>query len=162
MAARSRVAVAEVNTVLAHSLIYYSQRQFSFRPVTREQLSGAEAFDAVIMENVDPGLLRDDWLAARSLSRERQCPVLVVTESPETPYSAPSKFGPVSPGDHAVVVFIKKPVYVPVLLKRLETILASKRMAEGFKHILRETRKISLALIRNEQARQKQAAAVGD
>lgn len=118
---RELIGVVQADPVLQHALTHYEQELFAFEIVPVSRLAAnREAmlrWAAVILENHYDNRLDDDIATARSISRMVGCPVFILSDGVGLTGWESIR------GNGVAITFVNKPVYVPVVLKRLaETI----------------------------------------
>ncbi|MBD3316475.1 MAG: hypothetical protein GF344_11865 [Chitinivibrionales bacterium] len=114
---RDLIGIVQADPVLQHALTHYEQELFAFEILSIRDMPwdhpAIRRWSAVILENHYDNRLAEDIDSARKISRIAGCPVFVLGDG------VGLTGWKVAHTEGTEVTFINKPVYVPVVLKKL-------------------------------------------
>ncbi len=135
----SEICVVSADEVIRHSLIKYSQDLFSFHFCSRhDEHPGPGRFAVVVVNNKFDNRFEADLALARQAASFHMCPAILLTHGSNMP--ADQKATEPVQG----VILLKKPIYVPALMKKLDSMLSGGRYVKAFEHIAQETQRIRI------------------
>jgi hypothetical protein len=146
---RELIGVVQADPVLQHALSCYHQEHFTFQFVSARQLPADSGmvrnWSAALIENHYDNRLADDIDLALKVSRTVECPVFVLSSS------AGWRGWETAMGRDSTITFVNKPVYVPVVLKKIAETIEQVREnppVEEPAHAVQERRKRPRAIVR--------------
>lgn len=139
--ATSEICVIAADEVIRHSLARYPQDLFRFHFCPKNTVEGEPGrFAAIVVNNDFDNHFEADLAMARQTASFHMCPCILLTHGSNMPEGAKAT------GPEDGVILLKKPIYVPALMKRLDTMLSGGRYVKAFEHIAQETQRIRVVV----------------